>query len=203
MPQKNTSRIFIEDSYYHVYNRGWNKQVIFRDEEDYDFFESLFARHLSSQEKADAKGRPYKHLRANTQLNAYCLMPNHFHLLIHQETADALTELMLSMMTSYTMHFNKKYQQKGTLFESRYKAVRIENDSQFIHISRYIHLNHYEFRVWLHSSYEDYLYGARDWLEPNPILELFPSRDAYADFTSDYEGLQRELELLKKYIADS
>ena len=203
MPQKNTTREFAEDSYYHVYNRGWNKQAIFRDEDDYSFFESLLGRHLSVEEKSDAKGRPYKHLRDDIQLNAYCLMENHFHLLIHQDTPDGLTELMLSVMTSYTMYFNKKYQQKGTLFESRYKAVRIENDAQFMHISRYIHLNHYDFRVWSHSSYEDYLYGARDWLDVAPILELFPSREAYVEFTADYEDLQREHELLKKYLADS
>lgn len=203
MPQKNTSRHFVEDAYYHVYNRGWNKQVIFRDEEDYHFFESLIARHLSLEEKSDAKGRPYKHLRNNIQLNAYCLMPNHFHLLIHQDTADALTELMLSMMTAYTMYFNKKYQQKGTLFESSYKAVFIQSDPQFMHISRYIHLNHYDYRVWSHSSYEDYLYGAREWLEIEPVLGLFPSNEAYVEFTNDYEAMQRGLEKLKREIADA
>lgn len=203
MPQKNTTRVFVEDSYYHVYNRGWNKQEIFRDEEDYDFFESLFVRHLSLEQKSDVQGRPYKHLRDAVQLNVYCLMPNHFHLLVHQEAADGITELMLSMMTAYTVYFNKKYKQKGPLFESRYKAVRIENDAQFMHVSRYVHLNHYDYRVWSHSSYEDYLYGEREWLDIMPILELFKSREEYAEFTSDYEEMQRELERLKKQLADT
>ncbi|TAH32947.1 hypothetical protein EYC58_02210 [Candidatus Saccharibacteria bacterium] len=203
MPQKNTTRLFVEDSYYHIYNRGWNKQAIFRDEEDYDFFESLFVRHLSPEQKSDMQGRPYKHLRDSVQLNVYCLMPNHFHLLVHQEVAYGVTELMLSMMTAYTVYFNKKYRQKGTLFESRYKAVRIEDDAQFMHVSRYIHLNHYDYRVWSHSSFEDYLYGAREWLDIAPILEQFPSREKYAEFTSDYEEMQRGLERLKKQLADS
>jgi len=203
MPQKNTSKLFVEDSYYHVYNRGWNKQMIFRDEEDYSFFESLFERHLSPDLKTDAKGRSYKHLAESIQLNSYCLMENHFHLLVHQDTSDAMTELMLSIMTAYTMYFNRKYAQKGTLFESSYKAVRISDDSQFVHISRYIHLNHYNYRVWPHSSYEDYLYGAREWLDVEPVLELFSTRERYAEFMDDYEDMQRGLEALKRELADS
>lgn len=129
-------------------------------------------------------------------------MPNHFHLLVHQSAADGITGLMLSMMTAYTLYFNKKYKQRGTLFESRYKAVRIEDDAQFMHISRYIHLNHYDYRVWSRSSYEDYLYEAREWLDIEPILGLFPSREKYTEFTNDYEDMQRKLELLKKQLAD-
>jgi len=78
------------------------------------------------------------------------------------------------------------------LFESTYKAVRISNDAQLMHITRYIHLNHNSYKTWLHSSYRDYLsVSPREFIALIPILELFSSLKQYEEFVDDYEELQK------------
>lgn len=202
MPNKNTVKVLAPKSYYHVYNRGWNLQKVFLGEEDYYYFEHLLARHLSLEAKVDAKGREYKHFRPSIQLNAYSLMGNHLHLLVHQEDEQALTNLMKSILVAYTMYFNKKYSQRGALFESVYKAVRISSDPQLMHITRYIHLNHHQFRAWKHSSYRDYLSSKeREWIDTKPILGLFANTGKYKTFVNDYEALQRERDAIKQELA--
>ena len=202
MPTRNRVKIYVSDMYYHVYNRGWNRSEIFIDEEDYHYFESLIARHVSPEDVKDRKGREYRWLRPIIQLNAYCLMPNHFHMLVYQTEETGLSQLMSSVLTAYTMYFNKKYKRRGSLFESTYKAVIIVEDSQLMHITRYIHLNHAKYRTWLHSSYGDYLGSPRDWIDPTQILGLFNSKQQYQEFVDDYEGLQRERDSIKAELAN-
>lgn len=202
MPIRNVVKVFVSDSYYHVYGRGWNLTKIFIDEEDYVFFEYLISRHLSPVPVKDKKGREYTHLYPVIQLNAYCLMGNHFHLLIHQGSEDGMTKLMKSLLVAYTTYFNKKYNRRGALFESTYKAVRIDDDSQLMHITRYIHLNHPSFRTWPHSSYLDYFASEpRSSVVTEPILELFPSKEKYQEFVSDYEELKRERDKIKQDLS--
>ncbi|MFZ2544356.1 MAG: transposase [Candidatus Saccharimonadales bacterium] len=132
MPTRNRVKIYVPNTYYHLYNRGWNRSLIFEEDDDYHYFESLLARHLSPEPVEDSKGRQYRWLRDEIQLNTYCLMPNHFHILIYQTDAQAISKLMNSVLTAYTMYFNKKYKRRGSLFESTFKAVPIINDSQLI-----------------------------------------------------------------------
>ena len=126
MPIRNVVKVFVADSYYHVYSRGWNLTEIFLDEEDYTFFENLLIRHLSPLPLKDKKGREYAHFYPVIRLNAYCLIGNHFHMLVHQNGEDGMTKLMKSILVAYTTYFNKKYDRRGSLFESTYKAVRID-----------------------------------------------------------------------------
>lgn len=200
MPTKNVAKVFVPNAFFHVYNRGWNLGKIFLDETDYIYFESLLARHLSPQPVEDSNGKLYKHFYSDVHLVAYCLMGNHFHLLLYQYDESAITRLMTSLITAYTAYFNKRHKRRGSLFESTYKAVWIGNDTQLQHITRYIHLNHAKYAIWKHSSYQDYLSSARVWVEPDPILELFPSRQAYEEFVADYESVQRERDEIKNEL---
>lgn len=203
MPGKNTHKVFIEDHFYHIYNRGWNRNEIFLDKSDYVCFERLLERHLSTDPVVDGRGRDYVHLRPQIDLNAYCLMPNHFHLLVFIRSESAATKLMSSLMTAYTMYFNRKYKRRGPLCENRFKAVPIIADDQLMHITRYIHLNKADYKTWPHSSYADYLVDQpRDWLAPEPILELFSSQQQYIEFVDDYADLQRERDSIKRELAD-
>jgi putative transposase len=205
MPTKNTVKELVSDTYYHIYNRGWNRNKVFRDAADYTFFEQLLMRAFAPEPTEDSRGRAYKNFYDNLHLNAYCLMGNHFHLLVYQKADEkTLSVAMKSILTSYSMYFNKKYKQRGSVFESTYKAVRTVNDSQLIHITRYIHLNHRKYAVWLRSSYQDYINGrCRSWIDASPILELFPTSDKYVEFVSDYEAMQRERDDLKHEMANS
>lgn len=203
MPTKNRVKVYVADYYYHLYNRGWNRTDIFKDEDDYACFERLLARHLSPAPVIDTKGREYRHLRNSMDLVAYCLMPNHFHMLVYQKDDHAISQLMSSVLTAYTMYFNRKYKRRGSLFESTYKAVPILEDAQLLHITRYIHLNHSSYRTWPYSSYGDYLEMSREWVYPDTILELFNSKLLYKEFVDDYEAMQRERDRIKAELANS
>ncbi len=201
MPTKNVAKVFVPDAFYHVYNRGWNLGKIFIDEQDYEYFESLLARYLSPESMKDDFGKSYKHFYLDLRLVAYCLMGNHFHLLLYQYDDEvAISRFMTSLSTAYTAYFNKRHERRGSLFESTYKAVWIGDDAQQMHITRYIHLNHARYSKWPHSSYKDFLLDAREWIEPDQILELFPSKSAYAEFVADYESTQRERDSIKQEL---
>lgn len=202
MPGRNVEKVYAADQYYHIYNRGVNKRKIFLDAEDYRYFEWLLERTLSPTQQKDRKGRAYKWLSESIDLNAYCLMPNHFHLLVYQREARVVSQLMSTVATAYTLYFNTKYGRRGPLFENTYRAVLILKDSQLMHITRYIHLNHPGFRQWPYSSYADYLTAPRSWIRPAALLAQFSSVQAYRTFVLDYEAAKRERDRLKRNLAD-
>lgn len=202
MPGKNLLRQDVEHSYYHVYNRGVNKQAIYLDEQDYVVFLGLLKRYLDAEPQKDKSGRLYPWLAEEVELLAYCLMPNHFHLFIYQVAPGRLMQLLKGVCTSYTMYFNRKYKRVGPLFQNNYRAVLVDNDSYLQHISRYIHLNPKNYRQWEFSSLAYYV-GKRTaaWVRPQRVLEMFES-DAYGTFVADYEDHKRMLEDLKPHLAD-
>lgn len=110
---------------------------------------------------------------------------------------------MRSIMTSYSCYFNLKYKHSGLVFESRYKAVLIDQDSYLQYMSRYIHLNPRFYERHRYSSLRYYNYGNElVWLHSNKILELFMRREAYMTFVVDYEALLDMLSELKYQLAD-
>jgi len=118
-------RLVFPGGFYHLFNRGLNRKVIFPSPNDYlKFLGKLF------DLKKDSDFIVY----------AYALLPNHFHFLM--ETGKTpLAKIMGRLLTSYGVYFNKKYQKRGPLFEDRYKSILIQKDSYFLQLSRYIHLN--------------------------------------------------------------
>jgi putative transposase len=203
MPSRNVIKIDIESSYYHVYARGASRMEIFLDNEDYAVFLNLLKRYLDSEPTADTLGREYNNFYSTVELVAFCLMPNHFHLLLYQHEENAIANLMRGLMASYSRYFNKKYDRSGKLTESSYKSSRVSNDTYLTHISRYIHLNPKERHSWSWSSLSDYLTTPRArWIRPGRILEMFSSIDKYREFVADYEDAQRALNELKKELAD-
>ena len=203
MPSRNILKVDIPDSYYHVYARGHGRQKIFREPEDFEMFIGLFERHLSKEPKTNASGRHYPHLRNNVSLLCYCLMSNHFHLLVYQTEEGSMSRLMRGIMTSYSMYFNKKYGLSGALFESRYKASRISSDPYLLHISRYIHLNPKNWMAYPYSSIHSYFLGPPEWLQPDRIIDLFGSLPQYADFLNDTDDFNESLELIENETANS
>jgi len=202
MPRKNTVRNDEADSFYHVYNRGHNKSEIFLDDSDYRYFEMLLARSLSSKKSFDKFSRQYSNFNGEVQIHAYCLMSNHFHLLLYQKEQKQIEKFMRSILTAYTMYFNRKYDRSGSLYESMYKSVLIKNDEQLRHISRYIHLNPINYRVWDYGSYSDYMYGTRDWVTTDKILKIFKTPKLYADFVDDYVDVKQANNQYSKEIGD-
>ncbi|MFT4532650.1 MAG: putative transposase [Candidatus Saccharimonadales bacterium] len=204
MPTKNSRKQYVAEEYYHVYSRGINKEKIFKEDADYAFFLSLFKRYLASENSISSSRVPYPNFRDTVKLNAYCLMPNHIHLLLYLIDEEGIKKLMQSVMTSYSMYFNQKYGHFGPVFQSRYLATNIDKQNYLEHISRYIHLNPKNFKDYPYSSLQYYLnVKSADWLEPNPILELFNNdADEYLRFVSDYEDHKAMLDELKYDLAD-
>ena len=204
MPSRNVSKPQVPQSYYHVYARGSNKQKIFTDVTDYRYFLKLLQRYLGQEPTYSKTGEPYPNFHQGINLLAYCLMGNHFHLLIYQIEVPHLEKFMRSLMTSYSRYFNLRHHRTGPLFESRYKAVRIESESHLEHISRYIHLNPRYWENYKFSSLKHYRDGTEpEWLTPAPILDMFASRSDYIEFVRDYESMRDMLQDLKTTLADS
>ncbi|MGE4356998.1 MAG: transposase [Candidatus Omnitrophota bacterium] len=136
---------FENNCFYHVYNRGADKREIFIDEEDYvrfihslyEFNDFNFALPFSQVYKKERR-RPRELL---VDILCFCLMPNHFHLILTQRMENGITKFMRKLGTGYTMYFNNKYQRTGVLFQGKFKAILIETDEYLLHLSRYIHLN--------------------------------------------------------------
>lgn len=206
MPKRNIVKIYGADNYYHVYNRGNNHQEIFKDKHDYSYFMSLLKRYLSSEKSLDKSGRENNNYADEVELVAFCLMPNHFHLLCYLKEPDGIVHLMRSVMTAYTMYFNKKYQRSGKLCESTFLASRISNDGYLWHITRYIHLNPMDLGI----DYENYDYSSlsyfagkrrSDWLHDDKLLETRQERVEYLDFVKDYETMHKDVKYLKNLLA--
>ena len=130
-------------------------------------------------------------------------MPNHVHLFIYQYQQDVMTEFMRSLLTSYSMYFNKKYKRTGPLFESCYKASLVSDEIYYQHITRYIHLNPREWRDYEYSSLPYYLQQVTDeWINPGRVLDMFKSPDDYLQFVADYEQNKEMMDILKHELAN-
>ncbi len=107
-------------------------------------------------------------------LLSYCLMPNHFHFLLRQNSSRVISEFIRSLCASYVMYFNKKYDRVGALFQGVFKAIDVDNEDYLLWVSRYIHRNPSEFRTYPYSSYGEYL-GLRHtpWINTQLLLDYF------------------------------
>lgn len=201
MPSRNVIKQDIPESYYHIYARGIGKQAVFLDAQDFNFFISLFGRYLSNKQQSSAFG-PYPHFKNLLQLLCYCLLNNHFHLLVYQAEKGSMSKLMQSLMTSYSRYFNKKYHRSGPVFESRYKASRITQDTYLAHISRYIHLNPRYWQRYPYASTRFYLGSTvPEWLDNSRIFGLFEDARDYLRFLKDYEEQMAMLDEIKHELA--
>src|SRR3990167_4593165 len=181
MPQKNSIKIYYENAFYHVYNRGVEKRTIFLNRDDHLAFlhilKTAFIPETGAIQGGTLPRNRRKMFHDKIDLMAYCLMPNHYHLLLRQKTISGLTEFIRSLSTSYSMYFNKKYHRVDSLFQGVFKATDIRDENYLLWVSRYIHRNPPDFQTYPYSSYDDYL-GKRttNWLTTNLLLEFFESK---------------------------
>ncbi len=155
-----------------------------------------------------------KEKAVHVEILTYCLMPNHFHLLLKQKTDKGISIFMKNIQNGYVKYFNIKNERAGPLFQSMFKAVRIENDEQLLHVSRYIHLNpstayivepeNLEDFTW--SSLKDYLDEdfSRDnyFVDPEVVLNFFKNRKDYLKFIFDQASYQLELDKIKHLVLE-
>ncbi len=172
--------------FYHIYNRGNNGDNIFLEERNYDHFLSLWARHVEPV----------------AETFAYCLLKNHFHILIKiREEEDiklrmrmnpnslSLSEYCSKQLSncfnSYAKAINKGYNRTGSLFENRFERKRIENKKYLLNVISYLHQNPQkhgftnDYRDWPHSSYKSHLSQKQTRLERASVHELFGSKEKF------------------------
>jgi len=203
MPSRNVVKVDIPNTFYHVYARGHGKMEIYKDDHDYKVFLNLIKRYLNIEITIDPTGQPYNNLHGKIELTCYCLMPNHFHMLLFQINEHAMSRLMRGVMTSYSRYFNNKYKLSGAVFETTYKASIISSDKYLMHISRYIHINPINWSIYKYSSLP-YYRGQQPpkWVQPKRIINLFYSPDEYEAFLADYEDYKNMLAEIKYELAD-
>ena len=202
MPAKNLKRIADEGIYFHIYNKGVEGIVIFKDD-DFKVFIGYLEDCLTAPRDPDSlkrtfkvrgrtfKGIPYlpKNFYNQVELIAYNLTPDHFHLLVRQVTKGSVENFIRSVCTRYSMYFNKKHGRKGTLFSGPYKSAPIKNEKQLQLLTRYLHSDRG------YSSYTEYLgKQKRPWVKPQVVLSDFEKRDiSYKDFVEKSKNYQSRL----------
>ena len=143
------------------------------------------------------------------EIICYCLMPNHFHLLLCQTRDEGITEFLSKLSNSYTKYFNIKNNRAGHLLQGEFKAVHIETNEQLIHLTRYVHLNPLvnfttkDLNEYQWSSYPEYI----DLTKSNVcyktiILEQFGSLKEYQEFVLDQEDYGKKLEMIKHQLIE-
>ena len=188
MPSAHVVKNYLPGNFYHIYQSGFEGRNIFLDKEDFERFAALLEKNLSEK----GSGQTFK----KVELVAYCLLPNHFHLMFKLNEKEGITEVLRKILTAYVMYFNKKYGRKGSIFQGKPKGATVESQNLMLHLTRYIHqkpkkssssddLKNYEY-----SSYKDYL-GIRSnfWVKHEEILKFFrsPRKTSESDMLS-YES---------------
>lgn len=210
MPSKYVVRNLKEDSVYHIFNRGVEKRDIFLDDQDFRVFLFYLYIYITPVKQVLIKYPDFplrlqgKNLSDEIKLLGYCLMPNHFHLLIEQKTKNGIPNFMKQAINGYTIYFNQKYKRVGSLMQGRYKAVSIDSDNLLIHVLRYIHLNPVsigltkELDQYKWSSYLDYLDKPNELVCSKKLLSsYFKGKQDFENFHKDQVNYAKELEKIK------
>jgi len=186
--------VFTKGAYYHVYNRGVDRGLLFFNPENYRYCLRL-VEHYARQ--------------SDIGVVAYCLMPNHYHFLLQQRTEEPLSKFVNVLFNAYVQAVNRQQERRGPLFEGRFRHVWIDRDEYLVHLCRYIHLNPVAANLvsqpedWPHSDY-------REWVTSNlpqvsnlrEVMGNIAEPEAYRRFVSDYQDEARARGKIQKYIFD-
>lgn len=224
---------FITGEYYHIYNRGIDRRTIFKLERDYERFMMLLYVCNSTQEPPIRLDNLINHLHKNykeimildrgkplVSIGAWCLMTNHFHLLVKQEVDEGITKFMRKVGVGYSMFFNIKYNRKGALFGGLFKSKLIGvDDNYMIKLLAYIHLNPLEINFpdienkrgeynqnemkefvdsYRYSSYQDYMGINRvekSILNKESFPEYFNTNQSFVEFVENFYLYKQESNL--------
>jgi REP element-mobilizing transposase RayT len=196
MPARNT--IFVPHGYYHIYNRGSEKRAIFLSDRDYQNFRFRLEK---TAEKYD------------TDVLVYCLVPNHFHLLLHQKPMGSIQQFLHALQLGHAKFFNTKYERVGPLFQNRFKAKSVETDEYLLQLSAYIHRNapasknakniHDLLLSYPYSSYRAYVLKEPSFVQTKTILNYFSQTLPKLTYQAFVERFTPDIEALSPWIIDA
>ena len=219
----NRKIILANQQIYHVYNRGVERRPIFTTKREFErmiitiwfYHFAQIGIHLSQylvlpkQEQQVFQERLLEKPQSVSIL-AFCLMPNHFHFILRQEMEEGVSRFVANITNSYTKYFNLKRKRVGPLFQGTFKAVWVETDDQFLHLTRYIHLNpissflvrpeYLEVYPW--SSYSEYLSPSEMKICNSEAIHRLISLKNYHQFVYNQVDYAQKLEKIKHLILD-
>jgi putative transposase len=178
--------------FYHVYNRGNNRENIFIQERNYHYFLQLWR----------------KYVNPIAETYAYCLLRNHFHFLIGirefnqipEKLRTSLSQPFSNLFNAYARTINQTYHRTGALFQRPFGRIEVKNDAYFLQVIAYIHRNPQkhgfvaDYKDWPYSSYQPILSAKPAWLNQGMILGMFGSRAQYIEFNQqDWENEDLEV----------
>lgn len=211
---------------YHVFNRGVANQPIFLQKRDYQRFLDAVSYYqnknvpiryskflaLSRIERNKMYDELFKKKDFFIEIICYCLMPNHFHLLLKQIDSGGISKFVGNLSNSYTRFFNTKNKRSGPLLQGKFKAIRIETDEQLLHVSRYIHLNPYtsftvknieELTLYPYSSFGEYLKLHDTKIVSKDLISThFKTFKLFREFTFNQAEYQKQLAKIKHLILE-
>lgn len=206
---------FVNDQYYHIYNRGSEKRTIFESSRDYQRFLKTLTYYQIAGQKPKFSHFPSLSVpkldesKKIIKVAAYCLMPNHFHLLLKQERDFGITQFMSKAINSYTRYYNTKHDRMGPLLQGMFKAVLIESGEQLVHVSRYIHINPTSSLLvkrpdqYQWSSYLEYIgKDKHKFCFTEDIMNNYKNPQDYQQFVLDQVGYGQDLEIIKHQLID-
>lgn len=214
---------FVNNEFYHVYNRGVDKRDIIMSENDSDRFMksvllfnskkpigSIFEKMLIKN-KNQFGGETAKLVN----IIAYCLNPNHFHFILEQVIEGGISEFMKRLGGGYTWYFNNKHKRSGSLFQGVFKSVHIDDNQYLLNLSAYVNLNNRahkfggETAKWARSSWNEYLtednQNSSGICSKDIILSQFKKKNEYKNFAEEElkEIIRRkEDEEISKFILE-
>ncbi len=212
--------------YYHVFNRGVDKRQVFLGKKDYvRFLEAIrFVNNqktyfgLSDYKRSMNCSRPEGSVKTDpsglgdnpplVSIICYCLNPNHYHLILKQESENGISLFMGKLSNSYTKYFNQKYDRSGSLFQGPFKSVHIENNKQLLYLSVYVNANNFIHKYsknynWPYSSLLDYI-GKRNGklCKKENVLGQFKNRMEYFDFIKKTANYLKDKKEWEKYVLE-
>jgi REP element-mobilizing transposase RayT len=180
--------------YYHIYNRGVNRQSIFLEERNYSYFLELY----------------YKYIPTVAKTYAYCLLNNHFHLLVYiksdlEQQSDYFqvsdkkfgfepknpSQQFANLFNAYAKAINKVYDRTGSLFQNPFNRIQVSSNKHLVHLVRYIHLNPQrhtlidDFRLWPYSSYQELISPETSHLEQEVVFSWFGGSNGFIEHHQD------------------
>ena len=177
--------IYQKDNFYHVINRGCNKQKIFFNDQDYKY---LFKKMKQTRENY------------NIEVIAFCLMSNHYHLLLYQISEKPVSDWLKSLFSGYVQTINRKYKRTGTIFERSAKPKLITSDEYLVDVIHYIHSNPFKHKIvnnpeeWKFSSLNEYLGNKNGFVSKRVLESYFHEKWSYQESFQDYIESKKYLE---------
>ncbi|RJQ38055.1 hypothetical protein C4559_02420 [Candidatus Microgenomates bacterium] len=216
--------ILANNEIYHIFNRGIASMPTFSNHKDYRraidaifYYQNKtvplrYAKFLKLPLNERSKLLEELRVKMNwwVEIICYCLMPNHFHLLLKQIENNGISKFVGNFANSYTRYFNTKQDRKGPIYEGKFKSVRIETEEQLLHVQRYIHLNPYsgylikrpeDLEKFSYSSFPEYVDKDKTgFCSKDLILSNFKNIGLFKEFVYNQADYQKKLVEIKHLL---